>query len=248
MATFSFLSPFFSIPHVAQRWRKWEGKENNDLGASDKKYLVIFIYQLRCRVHVIRYVITWFFCHPSQADFAVSHSNEFIAKRTLHLQSGFFKLVILFFFVQGVNDLMPVDCYNNIFSSAMLCDDLWPDANTTVWSVVFKLCIKYKFMKLQWRPNQVWNERLIGPVANWFIFGYITLQKLFNVKASIHDLRLKFSFVESVSLNQSLCTPFQLSFPLFLLFEYSARKSNLIIVLIAQKRSFNRFKLKASKS
>jgi hypothetical protein len=33
-----------------------------------------------------------------------------------------------------------------------------------VWSVAFKLCIKYEFMKLQWRSNRVWNYVCSGNV------------------------------------------------------------------------------------
>lgn len=87
--------------------------------------------------------------------------DEFIAKtkKIPHWQSGFFEACSSMRKV-----LMPIDCYYNIFSNVqccvMICDLM--QTRQPVWSVVFKLCIKYKFMKLQWRSNQVWNERLIG--------------------------------------------------------------------------------------
>lgn len=133
-------------------------KEINDLGTSDKKTKPA----LSCaRCPIFHNLIL--FPHPPSRErdretlLLVCRMGSL--QKIPHWQSGFFEAR---YSLRKV--LMPIDCYYNIFlivqCCVMICDLM--QTRQPVWSVVFKLCIKYKFMKLQWRSNQVWNERLIG--------------------------------------------------------------------------------------
>lgn len=108
------------------------------------------------------------FPHPSSFAQTTSWALAEIgtAQKSVRWQSGFFigcafacRLCL-----QGVNAyrlyifflLVVVD----VQCCVMICDlpQKRRHRRQPVWSVVFKLCIKYEFMKLQWRSTRVWND------------------------------------------------------------------------------------------